>query len=94
MPGLFLPGITAENIGTQGTGSIPRNPTLASFLQVSKRVGVGEGKIFEGHGLGVARARQDIEAAGGTLRYRSETTGVTVMVTAAPSPRKCRCSLR
>ncbi len=47
----------------------------------------GEGRVFEGWGLGVKRAREELEAVGGILEYRADRTGAAiVMISASPSP--------
>lgn len=88
VPGHFVPGITGDTVGKQEIGSVWRNKVLARFMCDMRRDNLS-GKVFEGWGLGVARARQLLEDVGGTLKYREESTGagaVIVLVTASPTP--------
>jgi hypothetical protein len=91
-PGGLVSGLRAEALGTTASFSCPRNPLLSWYMHTVEDP-IRGGKVFEGHGLGVARARRLIESYGGKLTFQELPEGaVMAMVKAPKSPSPTRAS--
>lgn len=83
-PGSILTHLDPEHLHECGTHY--RNPMLAGWAATMTQPVFGR-KFFAERGTGVAHAKREIEAAGGSLQFEfDEYRCLTTVITAAPFP--------